>query len=141
MSKPILCLDFDGVIHSYASGWRGAEIIPDPPVPGAIQWLLTACDHFTVHIYSSRSSQPGGIEAMKAWLRHWARDAHAVLHPDETKHGLAADLALMRHLHWPTEKPAAFVTIDDRALTFNGNWSDPAWAPERLLAFKPWNKS
>lgn len=31
MGKPILCLDFDGVIHSYASGWKGADVIPDPP--------------------------------------------------------------------------------------------------------------
>jgi hypothetical protein len=32
MTKPILCLDFDGVIHSYSSGWKGADVIPDPPV-------------------------------------------------------------------------------------------------------------
>jgi hypothetical protein len=34
MRKPILCLDFDGVLHSYTSGWKGAAVIPDPPVPG-----------------------------------------------------------------------------------------------------------
>ena len=54
MSKPILCLDFDGVIHSYANGWKGAHVIPDPPVPGAISFLLNALDPFNVAIFSSR---------------------------------------------------------------------------------------
>ena len=68
MTKPILCLDFDGVIHSYTSGWKGADVIPDPPVPGAMAFLWDATDHFRVAIFSSRSNQPGGMKAMITYV-------------------------------------------------------------------------
>ncbi len=29
--KQTVVFDFDGVIHSYTSGWKGATVIPDPP--------------------------------------------------------------------------------------------------------------
>ncbi len=45
--KPILCLDFDGVIHSYTSGWKGADVIPDPPVEGAMQFIWDATEQRT----------------------------------------------------------------------------------------------
>ena len=32
--KKTVVFDFDGVIHSYASGWKGTTCIPDPPVHG-----------------------------------------------------------------------------------------------------------
>src|SRR5271156_1345745 len=68
MAKPILCLDFDGVIHSYSSGWKGADVIPDPPVAGAMQFIRDALEHFRVAIFSSRSNQPGGLDAMKDYI-------------------------------------------------------------------------
>ncbi len=115
--KPILCLDFDGVIHSYTSGWKDIDIIPDPPVPGAFAFILSALDHFRVAVYSSRSITPRGRNAMQAWFRIYQFD------PDL--------------LDWPDCKPSAFITIDDRAITFTGPpWPDPA----ALLNFKPWNK-
>lgn len=126
MNKPILCLDFDGVIHSYASGWKGANIIPDPPVDGAIAFMLGALNHFDVVILSSRSNQPGGISAMRLWLREHANGAWW-----ESPAGPG-----LEDVRFVTEKPSAFVTIDDRALTFDGTWPDI----ETLKAFKPWNK-
>lgn len=129
--KPILCLDFDGVIHSYSSGWKGADVIPDPPVADALEWMNEALDHFEVHVFSSRSNQPGGIDAMKAWLREWAvnllRDGRFEDDPM---------LCWLDLIKWPTEKPPAMITLDDRALTFEGTW--PRF--DDLKAFKPWNK-
>lgn len=125
--KPILCLDFDGVIHSYASGWKGADVVPDPPVPGAIAFIRNALDHFEVHIFSSRSHQPGGQEAMRDWLARWAIDEGA---------GGPKDHIWILEIKWPVEKPPALVTIDDRAICFDGTW--PAFAD--IKAFKPWNK-
>jgi hypothetical protein len=65
-----ICVDFDGVIHSYTSGWKGAVVIPDPPVEGAFAWLkeMTARGDFRINIYSSRSKERGAIEAMKVWF-------------------------------------------------------------------------
>lgn len=128
MAKPILCLDFDGVLHSYISGWQGADVVADPPVPGAIAFLRQAVERFEVHIFSSRSHQPGGQVAMRTWLG---------------EHILREDPSVMRQnppwfaaIKWPTEKPPAMVTLDDRALTFNGTWP----SIEDLLAFQPWTK-
>lgn len=127
--KPVICLDFDGVLHSYKSGWRGANIIPDPPVLGALEFLREAVKNFTVCIFSSRSNQDGGRTAMQEWLGRYSVDP---------EHGLPhdADLSFLGDIEWPTEKPPAHVTLDDRALTFTGVWPDMAI----LRSFRPWNK-
>jgi hypothetical protein len=122
-SKPILCLDFDGVCHSYLSGWKGADIIPDPPVEGLFEFLREAQKHFEIHVFSTRSLQDGGVEAMKQWFDEWHdRQNFKMLPPP--------------NLHFPVEKPPAFVMIDDRAMTFTGTWP----SIETLKDFKPWNK-
>lgn len=126
MGKPILCLDFDGVIHSYTSRWQGADVVPDPPVDGAIAFMLGALRDFDVVIFSSRSNQPGGLQAMKRWLRQHAGMAW---HPTPDGPGI-------EDVRFVTEKPPALVTLDDRAVTFDGTW--PSY--EKLRMFKPWNK-
>ena len=148
----ILCVDFDGVIHSYSSGWKGPRNIPDPPVPGAIQFLIEAQKSFFVHIYSSRSRYFGGRWAMKRWLRrqyesmcidfaradrtvldHALESAFADPWADEVEWSAKRFVAAMK---FPLMKPAAFLQIDDRAITFTGKFPDP----KEFLQFKPWNK-
>lgn len=116
-----ICIDFDGVLHSYVSGWRGADVVEDPPVPGAILWLTRLISNVELRpvIYSSRSKDPAGIAAMQAWLT-----THG-LHPHE-----------LAELEFPTQKPAAWLTIDDRCMCFEGEFP----SIERMLAFVPWNK-
>ncbi len=127
MHKPILCLDFDGVLHSYTSGWKGADVISDGPVPGAIAFLRGAVKRFDVCIFSSRSHQSGGIEAMAEWIDYCA---------GEERLSDREDLAWVTEITFPKHKPPAMVALDDRAIQFTGEWPDL----DDLRNFKPWNK-
>jgi hypothetical protein len=127
-NKPILCLDFDGVIHSYETPWIAAHIISDEPVTGALAFIQEALKTFRVAIYSTRSHQEGGIWAMQFWLRAWAAR--------QTEHLDNPDLRWVDEVEWPEVKPPAFLTIDDRAIRFTGSWPHPL----DLLNFRPWNK-
>lgn len=150
--KPILSLDFDGVIHSYTSGWQGALVIPDPPVPGALQFIVEAMEWFEVNIFSSRSKGEHGRRAMEQWLLYWYKEL--ARDPDQVPAWLEPWVAFAREggmwgagvhyairklvdeIKFPLTKPAAFLTIDDRAVRFEGVFPDP----KALLGFKPWNK-
>ena len=142
MDKPILCLDFDGVIHSYKSGWIASDFIPDPPVPGAFQFMLDALEHFRVVIFSSRSSSGhpsdggNGMRAMRIWMEYWAQREL----PNDEASGYAANRVINAIIWnkeaWPTSKPPAYLTIDDRAVGFDGTWPEMSY----LRDFKPWNK-
>ena len=134
MSKPILCLDFDGVCHSYTSGWKGASVIPDPPVDGLFEFLMEAKEYFDIQIFSSRSNQPGGVVAMKEWFAHHYSEYVFRTRP-ELKERYSAFFC-PEWLSFPLEKPAAFLTIDDRAITFTGKWPDMDY----MRGFKPWYK-
>ena len=118
--RKTLCVDFDGVLHSYSSGWKGAGIVSDPPIPGAVAWLVSMlAEGFDICVYSSRSKDADGVEAMRAALKKWGMD------PDD-----------IDRLDFPTEKPAAWLTIDDRCFRFEGDFPSADW----IRRFRPWNK-
>lgn len=132
--KPILCLDFDGVCHSYTSGWQGASVIPDPPVSGLFDFLEVARQVFDIQIFSSRSHQLGGIPAMMAWFADHYTEYLFTKRPELKEQ--YSTFFCPDWLSFPLEKPAAFITIDDRAIIFMGEWPDV----ETLRTFKPWYK-
>lgn len=139
--KPILCLDFDGVINSYTSGWQGPRALPDPPVEGAIRFLTKAVDDFEVHIFSSRSNYFLGRHAMKKWL--WKNLIDELKEPLDTRDYWYYNIFapsytrnVFSSIHWSKRKPPALLTIDDRALCFDGNFPDL----EEVKNFKPWYK-
>lgn len=145
-----LCLDFDGVIHSYSSGWKGTRVVPDPPVEGALEFLANAVNSWDVCILSSRSSHFGGRRAMKQWLiKQYVESAptfestpdwlqqHIFAFADPWPDQVAFDMKqLVNKIKFPKYKPPAFVTIDDRAVTFKGTFP----SLDKLDNFKPWNK-
>ena len=135
MAKPILCLDFDGVIHRYDSPWAGACVIKDRVTEGFFKWAEEAAKHFRLVVYSSRSKEVGAADAMLRWLGdEYARETWPAGDQPTT-------FWLPFEIEFAYEKPAAFLTIDDRGMTFMGSWTLPSISPESLLRFKPWNKS
>lgn len=128
---PTLCIDFDGVVHSYEKGWQEG-VIYGTIVPGFFEWAEAAAKKFKLVIYSSRSKDEAGISAMTAWFiaqRKLWRKAGGMHVTDDP---LAFEFA--------HEKPPAWLTIDDRAVMFKGDWSAPELSVEAMEAFKPWNQ-
>ena len=133
--KKILCLDFDGVIHSYISGWKGPGIIPDVPVQGAIDFIIGIHKYFDIAIHSSRLNYPEGAEAIREYLVKHGIERNFIATQEE----MGSDFNWQwenRAIVLAKDKPPAFVTLDDRAITFKGVFPNPS----ELLDFKPWNE-
>lgn len=121
LEKPIMTLDFDGVISQYKHGWRGVEVIEDEkPVPGAIAFIEDAVKHFTVLIFSSRCNTNSGQVAIDKFMNIYGLSEQA-----------------RKQLIYQPGKPSAFVMIDDRAWRFDAR--DGFYDPQHIKdTFKPW---
>lgn len=135
MTIPTIAVDFDGVIHSYTSGWQGAHIIPDPPVAGAIDFLEYLTHDGTaanVVIFSSRARTWRGRLAIRAWLRQ---------HSGNSWNECTGSRGI-ESIKVVAMKPAAAVYLDDRAVRFEGQF--PELRHQAILDFvnrKPWYRS
>ena len=111
--KKTVVFDFDGVIHSYKSGWNGATIITDEPVEGIKEVIDDLRNDYKVVIVSTRCFQEGGIEAIREWLNIYSIKVDDVL----------------------GEKPPAIVYVDDRAIRFDGKTEGLS---KQIREFKNW---
>lgn len=98
-----VAVDFDGVLHSYTSGWTG-PYPKNPPNPGAVLAVEALIEvGYEVVVMTTRASTIEGEAAVIAWLEY---------------HGFPP-LPVTSH------KIPALAYIDDRAVTFrNDNWPD-----------------
>lgn len=94
-----LLFDFDGVINSYVSGWTGVDSIIDEPVKGIKEALDILSEDFEIIIYSTRCLSEEGIKAIRKYMEKY-----------NLKYDGISD-----------KKVPAYLTIDDRAINFNGN--------------------
>lgn len=117
MYKKRLLFDFDGVIHSYISGWQGINVANDLPVTGIKDTIdyLRATEEYEIVIYSSRCSSDMGIQCIKDYCEKWN------IYYDEIS----------------KNKQMAYLTIDDRAICFDGNGHSLL---KKIKEFKPWTQ-
>lgn len=114
--RDTIAVDFDGTLNSYVTPTKHnkAYEIPDPPVPGALEWIKEVSQHFNVVVFSARASGPGGHDAIVQWLAKWG-------FPD---------------LPVTSEKPIAKIYLDDRAIQFSGEFP----SVDLIKNFKPYNR-
>ena len=114
--KGTIVFDFDGVIHSYTSGWQGTDVASDPPVDGIANVLKELRDEgYEVVIVSTRSKVTEGVICIMDYCK---------------KYNIPYDRIL-------AEKPPALVYVDDRAICFDG---DTDSLVDKIVTFIPWNK-
>lgn len=120
-----IAIDFDGVIHAYSKGWNGGEIYDDP-VPGTREALMALKEaKHKIYIFTTRTNKTFG-------KRDTSVDQKQMIEEYMAKHDIPYDKI------WTFGKPMADIFIDDRALSFRGDWTDMI---EQVKGFQVWNRA
>lgn len=117
--RPTICVDFDGVIADYSEGFKGRGVFGDS-IPGSSVVLNTLHkEGWKIIVFSTR----GEVSLLKDYL---------------IRNGIPFDEINKNSDNPPGTnegKPIADVYLDDRAIQFNGDWSQ---AYHDIINFKPW---
>lgn len=118
-----IAVDFDGVIASY-EGYKGYGVFGAPvDLIGIITTLKYLREsNWKIIIYTARSE----IKFISEYLDKYNIPYDFINHNPKNA-----------ELHCSPCKPVADVYLDDRAITFNGNWVDII---NKIENFKPWWK-
>lgn len=116
-TRPLIVLDFNGTCHAYRQGWQNG-VYYDEPTEGFREWAEQAQKEFRLALFPARAKTHGDIQRVRTWLRRHKLG------------GITCDVV--------TSMPIGpRLKIDDRALTFTGNWAD--FPMQRLRDFKTWS--
>lgn len=121
MKKKTICIDFDGVIHDYSKGWQGDDVFGSMIPNADLGTKALKKQGFTIIIFTTRPK----TDALVKWLK----DNKIVYdyineNPSQPKNS--------------SGKLIADVYLDDRGITFRGNWD--RWLIEEIACFKPWQE-
>jgi len=117
MHKPTIAIDVDGVLADYSKGWQGAHKIGNP-LPGAKEFLQRLREAgWKIILFTTRGSR---------FVADWCKE-HGLIY-DEIN-----DNSSLRGEN--PGKPIATVYLDDRGITFTGNF-DRAF--DKIMNFKVW---
>lgn len=124
--RPNICVEFDSVIHSYTSGWKGTKIVADDPMPGAIEWLVDIQPDAIVNILSPRYRSEGGKEAVQDWLFE-----QIAIYTDLSE--IEARELVYEKIKYPADYPPANMYISARGYRFTGKFP----TGNEIAGFKP----
>lgn len=114
-ARETVCIDFDHVVHKYP-GWQlgqNPRDITGTLMPGAKEAIKDLRRDYQIIIFSSRARLPAAARAIAKWLRERGIEVDGIT----------------------ATKVPAIVYIDDRGLTFDGDWDR---IPQRVREFKAW---
>jgi len=115
MGKQTIALDFDGVIHSYKSGWIAPDILEEP-LEGSLEFFNKLLEKYKIVIFSARAKSPNGLLAIQNWLKKYN----------------------FPEVQVTPIKPNASLYIDDRGFRFNGCFKETLQFIEQNPSLQTW---